>query len=129
MVWVDHADVFDFDVFLNWVCLPKTYAGFGSECNRAVDRYYLYGLLDHATFTFSRKITCFRIRSRKVNDCMFPGEAAFLEGSAASMSANGAEVDQPRYLHGIRINLTKRTRNHGCLEAPRIGGCWYVPFH
>jgi len=94
MVWVDHADVFDFDVFLNWVCLPKTYAGFGSECNRAVDRYYLYGLLDHATFTFSRKITCFRIRSRKVNDCMFPGEAAFLEGSAASMSANGASVHE-----------------------------------
>jgi len=60
---MDLPNVFDLNVLFDRVRLSEADAGVVSECDRGVDRYNLYRILDHTTLVLSTKITGSRIRS------------------------------------------------------------------
>ena len=91
MARMDVANVFDFDILLDRICLAKTYAGVASESDGVVDRYDLYRFLGHAAVQFSFKITGSRVRSLKINYCMLGWCATAFAGSPIGIRTNAAE--------------------------------------
>ena len=54
MVWMNPANVFDFDIHFDWIGLAKSYARLPSYRGEAVDWFDFYWILRHSAFVFSR---------------------------------------------------------------------------